>query len=336
MSPSVVHSFPAAHVLQLVELLQRWKIPAQELLQGTGLDEAGLATPHARISLELLIEVTERARALTAEPGIGFYLGLYKRLTMYGYLGFATMSAATVREGLELTVRYAPTVSTALGFDLRVEEGMATLSIEEHADLGSAHDVGIFSLLVGIRQLSTALTGRDPGRIQFDIPIAEPAYFVRFRHLLPDARFGQSGLRVHLDARALDQALRQPDRAALSLAREACERELAELGFDHDLPSRVRRLARSDGGVRGIEAVAHAMHLSTRTLKRRLADAGVSFSELVDADRCERAQQLLHRADLSMDQVAERLGYSSVPNFARAFRRWTGQTPAQHRKAGRS
>jgi len=50
--------------------------------------------------------LSERARTLSGEPGIGFYLGLQKQASMYGFLGFATMSAATLREAIELAVRY--------------------------------------------------------------------------------------------------------------------------------------------------------------------------------------------------------------------------------------
>jgi AraC-like DNA-binding protein len=332
MSPKTPHTFPASHALQLVTLVRRWNISPEELLDGLGLTEAELEAPHARISVETLTAVSERARTLTAEPGIGFYVGMQKRLAMYGYLGFAAMSAATLREGIELAVRYTPIVSTALSFDLQVQGDTATLTIDEHVDLGPTHDIGIFSLLVGMRQLTSMMIGQELGEVVTDIPLARPAYFDRFAHLLPGVRFDQPKLRIHFAARALDLPLVTPDRAALALAREACERQLGELGFERQLPARVRRLAVGPEGLRSIEAVAHALHLSTRTLKRKLAAEGESFTALVERERQERAFELLRTAQLTLEEVAQRLGYSSVPNFARAFRRWRGETPAQYRR----
>jgi AraC-like DNA-binding protein len=336
MSAPIEHTFPASHALQLVSLVKRWAITAEELLEGVGLTEAELAAPHARISVETLRALSERARLLTAEPGIGFYLGLQKRLSMYGYLGFAAMTAATVREGLELAVRYAPAISTSLSFVLRIEGDAAALEIEEHADLGGARDIAVFSLLVGMRQLTAEMTGRDLDRVLTDIPFPRPGYFDRFAHLLPNARFEQPKMRVHFPVRALDVPLLTPDRAALALAREACERQLAELGYDHGLPARVRRLAMTPHSLLPIEDVARALHVSTRTLKRRLADRGLTFSALIDRERYERALELLCAPELSLEDVAHRLDYSTLPNFARAFRRWTGETPAQYRRRRQS
>ncbi len=330
-SAPTTHSFPGSHALQLVTLVARWGIEPQELLGELGLSEAELEAPQARISVQTLTALSERARTLTAEPGIGFYLGMQKRLSMYGYLGFAAMSAATVREGIELAVRYTSAITTGLSLELRVTGGSAALAIEEHVDLGSAHDIGLISLLVGMRQISSALTAREARGVSTDLALPKPDYFDRFAHLLPNACFGQPGTCVRFSARALELPLVAPDRAALRLAREACERQLVELGFDHGLPARVSRMIGAGEGVPSIDEVARALHLSTRTLKRRLAAQGVTFSGLLDKERRARALELL-RSARSLEQVAQELDYSTLPNFARAFRRWTGETPAAYRR----
>lgn len=332
MSDRARHSFPGAHALQLVQLLRRWSIPAEELLAGFDLTEASLAKPDTRISVETLRELTRRARTLTGEPGLGFYLGLQKRLTMYGYLGFGAMTASTMREALELLVRYVPTVTTTLGFRLEVEGDTATLAIDEHVDLGDVHDVAVFSLVVGMRQLSATMTGHDSGWSQTDLPIPEPGYYRRFAHLLPEARFGQPKIRVSFDAADLELPLMTPDPAALRLASEACERQLAALGFDDRLQARIMQVLTTDDGFRSIEQVARELAVSTRTLKRRLADQGLTFSEIVTRERYARALALLARPDLTLEDIGNRLGYSDAAGFARAFRRWTGETPAQYRK----
>ena len=338
MTARTSHTFSGAHALQLIALVKRWDITAAQLLEGTAIQESELEDPRFRMPSDVLSALSERARALTGEPGIGFYLGLHKRLSMYGHLGFASMNAATVREWIELAAKYMPTVSTALSLELEVNGKTATLHIHEHADLGGAHDIATFSLLVGLRQLLTTVTGRNPGKIQYDIPIEKPAYFDRFAQLLPDARFGHSALRIHFDARALDFPLSTPNRAALRLAQEACERQLAELGLQNDsLAMRVRKLALTNERLRSVDEVARALRVSARTLKRRLAAEQTSFSDLVELERRERALALLKKPDLALEEIASRLHYSNAASFARAFRRWTGEAPAQHRarkKAG--
>ncbi len=332
MSAPLGHSFPASQALQLITLVGRFGVTAEELLEGSGLVEAELDLPQVRLSTQTLTSLSERARRLTGEPGIGFYLGLQKRLTMYGFVGFAAMSASTLREAIALFVRFSPAVSTALTLDLLVNGDTATLSMEEHVDLGSAHDIALFSLLVGMRTLTSAMTGRESGAGSTDIPLARPDYFERFAHLLPNARFDMPRAAFHFSASDLDLPLVAPDRAALRLARDECERQLSALGFDRTLAARVRKLAVTAEGFRRIDDVARELHISTRTLKRRLTEEGVSYTEVIDRERHARAQELLRDADLTLEDIAHRLDYSTLANFVRAFRRWTSETPAQYRK----
>ena len=119
------------------------------------------------------------------------------------------------------------------------------------------------------------------------------------------------------------------DPVAMQLAREQCERELAAL-VDAGLPSRVRSalLARGDTA---LPALARELRMSPRTLKRKLAEHGTTFSTIRDDVRRQRALLLLDNRSLSIGEVAAKLGYSELPNFTRAFRKWTGKTPLAYR-----
>ncbi len=72
--------------------------------------------------------------------------------------------------------------------------------------------------------------------------------------------------------------------------------------------------------------------MSPRTLKRQLAATGTTFQAVLDELRRDRALMLLDRAELTLDEVADRLGYSDTANFTRAFKRWTGQTRRSSRR----
>lgn len=81
-----------------------------------------------------------------------------------------------------------------------------------------------------------------------------------------------------------------------------------------------------------LETAAERMSLSRRTLIRRLKEAGTSFSALLDDHRRQRAQRLLAESNLTSAEVGYRLGYHEPANFTRAFKRWTGETPARYRQ----
>jgi AraC-like DNA-binding protein len=312
--------------------LEFWRIEPSALLEPVGLTTEALEEPNARVPFATSCALLARARELTGEPALGVFLGMRRRVSTYGFLGFAAMNASSLREALELAVRFASTVSTSITLSLHVEDGMAALRIRENADAGDVRDILQLCFMIGMAEIGRALTGK-PLRGSIDLAIPRPAYSDRFPDLLARFRFDQPVTQVVFDAGYLDTPLIAPDRASMRLAKEQCERALCDLGLDGAMVHRVRGLIGGSSGFRGIEEVATCLGMSVRTLKRRLAAQGATFSDLVEQERLHRARLLLRSSQLSLDDITERLGYSTVPNFARAFRRWTGQTPASYRRA---
>jgi AraC-like DNA-binding protein len=325
------HTVPLFQVSRLIELVQRWHIPPDELLAGSGLAVTDLEDPLGRLPISRMCALLERARLITGEPGLGYYRGLQMRASGYGTVGFATQSASCLGEALTLVLKFAPVFSTAITLDLRIEGSLAMLYLEENVDFGSARDIVLITLVTGLRTVSSTLTGRpDWGAVHLAIP--EPEYQGRFAHLAQGWKFGRSYNRVVFDASALETPIVTSDPAGLHVVRTLCEHALDELAYDAGLVDSVRRLIRGEGRFRTLDDVASHLHVSERTLKRRLAAQGASFSELTERERQKDAIALLRCLRLSVAEVATRLGYSNESSFVRAFRRWTGTTPAAHRR----
>src|SRR6516162_3154859 len=191
LSSSDGYSVPAAYAPRLAQLVRRWNVLPQDLLGGQELTEALVQEPHRRLSLPTYAALLERARALTGEPGLGFYIGLQKRVSGYGYLGFAAMSASSLGEALELVTRLSPVLTTSVTLRLQVEQSVAALVVEEHVDIGSARDIALIGLIYGMKQIVRMVTGREVPCAYVDLAIPEPDYFPRFKHLMPSARFDQ-------------------------------------------------------------------------------------------------------------------------------------------------
>src|SRR5262249_20435801 len=90
-------TLPAAHALHVADLLAASGTPQEELFAPLGLERAALAVPGAKLEVPVVIKLFERARALSGNPGIGIQLGLQMRASAHGYLGFAAMTASTLR-----------------------------------------------------------------------------------------------------------------------------------------------------------------------------------------------------------------------------------------------
>jgi len=333
MSESTTHHVPASSVMQLVSLVQRWKVSADALLAGFDVTEAGLAVADAQVPLDVALRIMERARALTAEPGLGFYLGLQCYADACGrYIG-SEANFASMRELLELAVDRLSKKTGVVNLELCTQETEASIEIHFGADLGTGNDIMLFAFLVSLQRLWLDALGPAAPELTIDVPVARPAYFERFVQLLPAVRFTQEKACVRFDRAILETAPVVQEPGVDRIVQEACERTLQELGFERQLPARVRRIAVTPEGFRSIEEVARDLNLSTRTLKRRLAAEGVTFSSLLDHERYQRAIELIRATDLTLEQIARRLHYSSLTNFARAFRRWTGETPGQYRRS---
>ena len=325
---------PAIHAAHLAELCARYGVSSSQLFAGTGLVEATLTEPDEQLSIAAMERIVTRARVLTGEPALGILLGMQMRISAHGYLGFAAMVARTIGEALEIAVRYAPTRTNALALRLEDAGAKTALVIEPCANLGASEDVVVFALMEGIRQIGRALTGRALMG-SAEVSFAEPLYFERFAAIdgSPKIRFGASEHRLIFAREVLLVPLVLADAAAFRLAREQCERALSELHERHRVTARVRSLLARRGGVlKSQNEIAKGLHVSSRTLKRRLAEEGATWKELADDVRRTEAVRLIGRTEIALESVAERLGYSDVANFSRAFRRWTGMSPGAYRR----
>ncbi len=326
-------TLPAHYLRELVDLCRRFDVAPHEVLRGTQLEYETLADPSRRVPLDIALRLGRNAIALTGEPGLAFHVGLHMRISWHGFLGFAAMTASTIREALRLAERFASTKTTAIRLALIEDGETASFTFEERVAIGrELHEFLAIAIFSGLKHIAMALTG-EPVRADVDFAFSEPAYASRFRHMVPgEARFDQPVSRIRLTRATLDTRIVSADPVAMQLALDQCERELAAMAPAVGFVEAVRKHVQPrDGEVASIEAVARAMHVSTRTLKRRLADHGTTYRDVVDEIRQREAMLMLRDRRLTLDEIATRLGYSDVANFTRAFRRWTGTTPAASR-----
>ena len=139
------------------------------------------------------------------------------------------------------------------------------------------------------------------------------------------------------DARYLALPLLRDESVRQQRLQHALPLTVLQYRRDRLLVQRVRQaLAAAPGSAHSADALAERLHLSPRTLHRQLKEEGASLQALKDEVRRERAIALLHRTDRAIKQVAHEAGFSNDKSFIRAFRTWTGQSPAQFRRNARA
>lgn len=328
-----------AHVIYaalLTDLLAERGIGVDALLHNTGIAPADLKSIDGRLSTRQYIALIRNARRLANDPALAFAFGLHLKLSTHGFLGFAAMSASTLGEALELAVKYCRTRFEFMRLLYYRQQGFGVLEIDEAVPMGEAYLFMLEAFMTSFAVMSMNLLGEIPRDIQVRRTGDKPLHFddaMRYFQQGHAVRFNDTVNQILIPEVHLQRKLVLSDPVARQLAEAQCEKELQTIQVKDDLVYRVTRLLKDfEGAWPKLDQVAAQLHLSPRTLKRRLLEADTSFQVLLDQVRLEQARLLLSETRKSVDAIAATLGYSDTSNFNRAFRRWLGLTPAAYRR----
>ncbi|MDF9715534.1 helix-turn-helix domain-containing protein [Nocardioides sp. ChNu-153] len=320
-----------AGVAVLLDWARSRGLDAAELLRGTGLAVAdvhvGPAGEREVTADQELTVVRALLRHLRAgAPGgaggtagtgedarLGAEVGGAYHLSSFGIFGFALLASPTLADAVTMATRYldlsftfalpraelVPAAGTA-DAAVRVVVDGTTLPADVRAFLVARDAVAIATALV-------ELLPDMPVRAEHSAERAEITFAAR--HLGRSLPQGNPQTVAVCEGLCADLVSRR--RARTGVAQEV--RVLVAQELSHGAPA---------------AAVAARLGLSERTLRRRLAGEGTSYSELLDEVRSTLAVELL-ATTLSLDDVALRLGYAEASSFIHAHRRWTGRTPRQ-------
>lgn len=318
----------AIYIGLLIDVVERMNISAEELLEGSGISPEQANDVFWYLDFDVFARLFERAILLTNEPGLGFLLGLQMKVSCHGLVGFAAMIGKDVREALEIAQQFVGVLSTAFTILVDVGEESTSLYFNEISPEYSIGESGVMALALGFAIMGEAVTGKHlEGAAEFTFK--RPDYFSRFENLIPGiVRFDQPHTRLIFSNTYLDLPLIMADPLTARLAREQCKRELNAVMKNSSFSRLVGELAFDEAlGFCTLEDVAEKLHMSPRTLQRQLAQEDKSFSSVIDELRQHKATAMLRKREMSLDSIAETLGYTDTANFTRAFKRWTGTTP---------
>lgn len=349
---------PVSYTQLLLEIVAERGVDTSELFKGLPVSPNLLEKPTARMSAMQWGMLVTRAMRILSEPALGYECGLRTRPSAHGFLGYAILSCGSVRESMELVIRYFQTRQRDFGIRMLIEHEYAAIEVFElhpivpastkkpaqiSTTTSNASDLlrqlrRFFyeHILLGIARSAAVMVGRElfelEGELCFDW--AEPGYHARWRDRLPTVRFSCPGNQLRLPVKVLEMRPVLADPLATKQAIELCERELAQTGAAGDsttLRVCAELIQARNGGYPDQETVAARLHMSSRTLARKLKEDGASFQQLIEKTQRHDACELIENTDLDLQEIASRLGYRNPANFTRAFRKWTGDSPSQYR-----
>jgi AraC-like DNA-binding protein len=310
------------------------KDPAQTLALAQIAPEL-LENPKARISAIQMERISGAAMQELDDEGLGWF-GRRLPWGSYGMLARASISAPNLGVALKRWCRHHGLITEDIALNLVVNGNTATLSIAEHVDLGALREFCLVSVLRNFHGLACWLIDSrialSDARFSFAPPAHQDVYPVLFS--VP-ALFGALQTAIEFDARYLALPLRRDEVALKAMLQRALPLTVLQYRRDRLLVQRVRQaLASQPADTHSANDLAALLNMSARTLHRQLQDEGASLQGLKDEVRQTRAIDLLVRTTRPIKQVAASAGFKNEKSFMRAFKGWTGQSPADYRRRG--
>ncbi len=330
--PGAIVAAPFARTL--IEAAADRGLDLERLALAVGSPVALLRQPPAGLSQEFYLRVLTAAVQLSGDAYFGLHAGQIVRPGSYSVLGHILMNCPNLGQALQQVLHYEALVHQLGVTRLAQDSGqVAVVWKNRYAQHACARDLAEFTF-AGLLTCANWLAGRRLPVQRVDFMHCAPSDLRPLRgHFQAPLRFAQADNRLVLSAAVAAWPVRLADAGLLAVLREHADQLLARQRAVTDLPSQVGQLlvstlARSGGQ---LEAVAKELGLTPRTLQRRLRLAGTSFSRLIDQLRQQRAREYLRNPRLSLVEVSCLLGYRNQSAFQRAFRDWTGETPAAWR-----
>jgi len=332
MTTGMEFTFLSTQIRILWRLLESHKIDYMSLCRQCGLDPALANDPRARYPIDRVAEAWMAAAEITGIPSIGLEAGKFYRATDFHALGYAFLASSTLRTALNRLVRYGAICSPIA---VHVDEDEQSLSL--CSSLPSIDPPA--SIIMEDCRLSLILAfcrvAAEEGLDPISVTLAHPEpkdtapYYGLFRC---PVTFGGSECRLNFSIKdagrpfsaANRDLARVNDSVLVGLLRTLQEENLiskVKSAIVEELPS----------GEPAAETIAKSVFMSTRSLQRKLAEEGTTYTKLLQDVRFELAEKYIADDKYPITEVSYLLGFSDTSVFSRAFKRWSGHPPGHFR-----
>jgi AraC-like DNA-binding protein len=333
MLPSTLSSV----VLLITKALDAEGLDSKQILKRAGLDPMHLSDPNARYSFPAVTHLWKMAAKVTGDPCFGLKAASYWHPTTLHALGYSWLASDTLDDALQRAARYIRLVNTAAtGVFEETEHGyMFSIRIDKSwrgiRPANEAIDAGVALIL----DMCRTCYGTDLNPVRIEVRRPKPEKCAKLFEQLFKAPiyYDYPENAIYFDKADITQRLPTAN-AELARANEKIIVDYLARLDKNNITTQVKSklLDLLPSGHSTEEAVIQALHLSQRTLQRKLKEEGTTFKELLDETRRELAKEYVNDTSLSFSEITYLLGFSEQSNFTRAFKRWQGQSPSAYRE----
>ncbi len=320
----------------LINACARIGLDTGQILEAARLDPATLQDPDARIPVEQVQALWKKAYELSNDPNLALHAIEGLPFGAYRVLDFLAASAPTIGTAFAKVADYFPIINTVIRLPYVVGDREVTFGLEAPSRPSMiTRPYAEYTLAAVFLHLRTATNQRFPMiRVEFSHPA--PADISEHERIFDcPVGFGADACRMVLARDVWDLTRTGDDPDLFSVLDKHATLLLAQLPSEPGIVGRVREAIEAElrGGDPRLDSIAKTLAMSSRTLERRLGAHGTVFGELLDTIRFRAAKSYLAKSDVAGTEVAYLLGFAEQSSFNRAFKRWSGQTPTEYRRA---
>ena len=334
---------PLLYLRHIGEQLRSMDVETSEWLELSGLSEARLDDRSLTIPRPAFRRLVLNALTIAREPALGLFIGERLVASTHGFVGYAALNSATIGEAFDVLEQFISIRTSLVAMSLERLQGEVHVCFSALEPLEDIARPVFEAVLLSIKNvLDAASMGAYEVRY-VAFPFDAPEYAELTGEFFGcEVRYGQGwagyalspeSLRIipesSSSSKSLAVPLRLADPKAFEEAARICQRELDKLAANESLAARVRRLLlEKQNGFPSLQVTARSLHMTPRTLHRRLVREGSSYRLILEHVRRTLAVDHLRSGRFSVEEVAYILGYSDSANFRRAFKRWESVPPS--------
>lgn len=329
----------ASWVRVICRALEAEKVASAPLLAQAGLADVSLDDPATRVPVASVATLWRLSVEATGDSAFGVRAARHSWITSFHALGYALIASPNLNDALTRVERYLRVVTDSVAMQYRVEGNECHVLLTSPLGGSPAQPEAIdATAMVLVRLARTMMADRQFSPLRVEFQRSQPAHVDTFvRAFRCPLRFGAPHNLVVWPREHMERPLEAANPHMLEQQEDILARLLEQLDRDSVVTQVKRLLAQLlPQGEPSQDQIASQLGLSTRTLQRRLAEHDTTYTDVLDSTRHELALSYLADPHCALKEVAYLLGFGDTGSFTRAFKRWTGLPPSDHRRQGKS
>lgn len=318
----------------IIEYFQKFDMTVEDLANELGVDAEVLTEEDQRLPISLYRNIWSLALERSQDPALGLNMAQEDTIQDLGLVAHVVYNSPTLEEGLNHYIRLFSVVNETieLEYEASGDEGRLRFICKQpqHYNISDMERT-----LAIVLKRTTQAVGTDVFFEAVHLQHAPPEYHALYNDIFPcPVKFNQTHCEILFNVKVLSYKPKKRNphmrKATLTYANQILSR-LFKRGLKH----KVKRLIEKHLSEENFDAekAAKILNMSRQTLYRKLKNDGASYSDIVDEVKKEKAFSMLQQGQIPLTVIAYDLGFSELSAFTRAFKRWTGRTPADYRKS---